>query len=409
MLIKCQECELQVSDKALSCPHCGFVLRPNARPKTHRTSNKRKKLPNGFGQISEIKNRNLRNRFRAMVTVGKTSAGRPICKPLKPESFFPTYNDAYAALIEYNRNPYDLDVAITVRELYEKWSESYFSTLSSESSVRTITAAWLYCSSVYNMRACDVRARHVKGCMDEGIAVIKGQEKRPSAGTKARIKSMFNLMFDYALEYEIVDRNYARTFNVSDDIIKETEESKRGHIPFTEDEMNVLWENKDRKQYVDVILFQCYSGWRPQELGLLRLDDINWDTGVIVGGMKSDAGRNRVVPIHPRIRHIVEHKYQEAIELGSEYLINCTDSRNGRMLTYDKYQKRFIKVISELNLNDQHRAHDPRNHFTTMAKKYHVDEYALKYIVGHSISDITERVYTKREVSWLVEEMQKIK
>ncbi|MEQ2827819.1 MAG: zinc-ribbon domain-containing protein [Anaerobutyricum hallii] len=25
-LIKCPECELQVSDKALSCPHCGFPL-----------------------------------------------------------------------------------------------------------------------------------------------------------------------------------------------------------------------------------------------------------------------------------------------------------------------------------------------------------------------------------------------
>ena len=40
-----------------------------------------------------------------MVTVGKTSTGRPICKPLKPESYFPTYNDAYAALVEYNKDP----------------------------------------------------------------------------------------------------------------------------------------------------------------------------------------------------------------------------------------------------------------------------------------------------------------
>ena len=38
-----------------------------------------------------------------------------------------------------------------------------------------------------------------------------------------------------------------------------------------------------------------------------------------------------------------------------------------------------------------------------------IDEYALKYIVGHAIQDVTERVYTKREISWLIEEMQKIK
>lgn len=44
-----------------------------------------------------------------------------------------------------------------------------------------------------------------------------------------------------------------------------------------------------------------------------------------------------------------------------------------------------------------------------MAKKSEVDEYAIKYIVGHKISDITERVYTERNVEWLKSEMEKIK
>ena len=52
-----------------------------------------------------------------MVTVGKTPDGKPICKPLKPESHFATYNDAYAALVEYNKNPYDLEPSITMQEL----------------------------------------------------------------------------------------------------------------------------------------------------------------------------------------------------------------------------------------------------------------------------------------------------
>lgn len=95
MLIQCPECDLQVSDKANTCPHCGYPLKPDAKPKSSRKPNKRRRLPNGFGQISEIKGRNLRNPFRAMVTVGKDKNGKPICKPLKPESYFPTYNDAY--------------------------------------------------------------------------------------------------------------------------------------------------------------------------------------------------------------------------------------------------------------------------------------------------------------------------
>lgn len=411
MLIKCPECDLQVSDKAVSCPHCGYPLQPNIKPRSSRKSNKRRRLPNGFGQISEIKNRNLRKPFRAMVTVGKTSTGRPICKPLKPESYFSTYNDAYAALVEYNKNPYDLEPAITVIQLYERWSEEYFKTLKSDSSMRTITAAWAYCSSVYDMRVSDLRARHIKGCMDDGVAQIKGKEHRPTAGVKARIKSMFNLMLDYALEYEIVDKNYSRTFSLSDDIIQEKERAKRGHIPFVDNEIQSLWDNIDKKQYVDVILIQCYSGWRPQELGLLRLENVDLKNWTFTGGMKTVSGTNRVVPIHSRIRPLVEKRYNEAIALGSEYLINCTDTHTHRSkltFTYDKYQKRFNKIRDELKLNPQHRAHDGRMHFVTMAKKYGVDEYAIKYIVGHTITDITEKVYTKREIEWLKSEIEKI-
>lgn len=408
MLIKCPECELQVSDKALSCPHCGYPMKQNTETYKPKKSNRRRRLPNGFGQISKVNNSNLRKPWRAMVTVGKTSTGRPISKLLKPESYFETYNEAYEALVEYNKNPYDLDKSITVKELYDKWSEEYFKTLKSDSSKRTITSAWAYCSSVYDMRAKDLRARHVKYCMDEGKAIIKGVEKSPTAGVKARIKSMFNIMLDYALEYELVDKNYARTFNISDDIIREKESAKRGHIPFSDKEIEILWNNVNTVQYVDVVLIQCYSGWRPQELGLIKLCDVDLTNWTFTGGMKTDAGRNRLVPIHSKIRHIVRDKYNEAKELGSEYLINCTDSNN-IMFTYDKYQKRFIKIRDRLKLNPQHRAHDGRMQFITMAKKYDVDEYAIKYIVGHAITDITEKVYTKRELDWLKTEIEKIK
>lgn len=104
MLGICPECELPISDKALSCPHCGFPLKGDS-PK-RRSSRKRMRLPNGFGQISELKGRNLRNPFRAMVTVGTDESGRPICRTLKPKGYFKTYNEAYAALVEYNRTTF---------------------------------------------------------------------------------------------------------------------------------------------------------------------------------------------------------------------------------------------------------------------------------------------------------------
>lgn len=410
MLTQCPECELPVSDKANACPHCGYPLKPSEKQKRPRKSNKRRRLPNGFGQISEIKNRNLRNPFRAMVTVGKTPEGKPICKPLKPESYFATYNDAYAALVEYNKNPYDLEPSITMQELYDKWLPEYEKTVKS---TKSATSAWAYCSGVYKMRVMDIRARHVKGCMEEGVAVIRGKEQHPSATMKNQIKSLFNMMLDYALEYELVDRNYSRTFNLTEETVKEIQSVKKEHIAFTDEEMDLLWANISNKQGIDIMLIQCYSGWRPQELGLLELKDVDLENWTFRGGMKTDAGENRVVPIHSRIQDLVLRKYQEAEALGSPYLLNWTapNNRNKKnlKLTYARYQKAFERIRDELKLNPNHRPHDGRTHFVTMAKRYGVDEYAIKYMVGHKISDITEKVYTHREFAWLREEIEKIK
>lgn len=412
MLIQCPECELNVSDKALACPHCGRPMSKNIKQTYSRTRhNKRRRLPNGFGQISEIKGRNLRKPFRAMVAVGKEDNGRPICKMLKPEAYFETYNEAYAALVAYNKNPYSLDADITVKELYERWTNEYFKTLKSKSSCGGIKAAWAYCTVVYPMKVSELRAYHIKGCIEDGFVVVRGKEKHTTANVKCRIKSLFNLMLDYALEYEIVDRNYARTFELSDELVAEVKKTKKEHIPFTDAEMELLWTHLGSIEGIDILLVQCYSGWRPQELGLIRLENVDFEKGLMVGGMKSEAGTERIVPIHPKVEDLIRQRYQEAEKLNSEYLFNYLDPKkpNDIRLTYSRYTKCFNAIVKRLDLNPDHRPHDGRKHFVTKAKEAQLDEYAIKYIIGHSITDITEKVYTQRNTDWLKSEIKKIK
>ena len=390
MLTTCKECELPVSDKAITCPHCGYPLKGFAKNPTRGKS--RMRLPNGFGQITEIKGKNLRKPFRAMVSVGKAKNGRPVCRLLKPQAYFSTYNEAYLALSEYNKNPYDLDTAITVEELYQQWSEKYFATLTSDSSKRTVTAAWAYCEPVYHMAVKELRARHIKGVIENII----------SPNTKSRAKSLFNLMLDYAVEYEIVDRNYARTFTIDAVTLADIKSGKKNHVAFNNEEITKLWENI-MIPYVDVILIQTYMGWRPQELGLLEIANVDIENWTIKGGMKTEAGKDRIVPVPTFLRDLIEEKYNNAILNNSRYLL----SKDGEMMTYDKYRHRFDDVMKELGI-ESHRPHDPRKTFVTLAKKYNMDEYAIKRIVGHSISDITEAVYTDRDLGWLAEEMAKI-
>ena len=141
----------------------------------------------------------------------------------------------------------------------------------------------------------------------------------------------------------------------------------------------------------------------------IKISDVDLLNGTITGGVKTDAGKNRIVPIHSRIAHFVEEKYTEAVSNGSQYLFNYTDSKqNYRPFVYKGYRRQLDNLLEKYNLNPAHRPHDPRKHFVTMAKHYNVDEYAIKYIVGHAITDITERIYTKRELIWLKTEIEKI-
>lgn len=411
MLIVCPECSQQVSDKAVTCPHCGYPLQQPVKAPRSRKPNRRRRLPNGFGQITEIKGRNLQKPFRVMITTGKTDEGRPICKPLKPHAYFATYNEAYTALLEYNKDPYELDSLITMEELYERWYRDKVESKLSVSRQNTIKAAWNYCSSIYKVMVRDVRVSHVKYCIENGIVIRNGIEKHLSPAMKIETKTLLGQMLDYAVEWGLVDKNYARSFKLDSDVSKESLAVRKEHITFTDKEMESLWAHVSDVKYVDVVLIQCYSGWRPQEIGLLKLDDVDLNAWTFKGGIKTNAGKDRIVPIHSRIRELVVKRYEEAKSLGSEFLINYTTckKRTDMVLTYSRYNLAFRDICKKLGLNLEHRPHDGRKQFVTMAKNCGVDEYAIKHLIGHSIQDITEKIYTVRDAGWLSQEIEKIK
>ena len=122
------------------------------------------KLPNGYGSVTRLSG-NRRKPYLARVTLGwitDEQTGKSVQNRVTIGTF-KTKKEALQALAEYSANPYDIQTSnITLAELYQKWTEAYFPTLESESSSRTITAAWRYCHAIYGMRVKDIRARHIK-------------------------------------------------------------------------------------------------------------------------------------------------------------------------------------------------------------------------------------------------------
>ncbi len=373
------------------------------------------KLPNGYGSVTKLSG-SRRKPYLARVTIGweiDEKSEKCVQKRISIGTY-KTKKDALQALSEYSTKPYDLQNSnMTLSELYDKWSTHYFPTLTAPSSIRNIKSSWKYCHLMYNMKLKDIRTRHIKNIIDCGYIIPnygaeKGKQKFPSINTKIRIKVLFSLMLDYALEYEWIDRNYARNFKLSKDIRIESRNTKNKHIIFDDKELQCLWDNVFKVEFADWIIIQCYMGWRPQEFAELKLENVNLEEKYIIGGMKTMAGKNRIVPIHSKIYDLVKFNYDNAIKLGSNKLLNDPSLGTDMEMNYNKYTWRFSKVISTLALNESHRPHDPRKTFVTMSKKSGVDEFSIKKIIGHTSSDITEIIYTDRDLEWLRKELEKI-
>ena len=62
--------------------------------------------------------------------------------------------------------------------------------------------------------------------------------------------------------------------------------------------------------------------------------------------------------------------------------------------------------MSEYNFH--HTPYDCRHTFSTRMKQAGANEYIQKRIMGHVISDLTESVYTHRNIKELVQEVNKM-
>lgn len=351
------------------------------------------KLANGMGSVYKMPGKR-RNPWIARKTKGwelnkNTGKTKQLYMTI---GYFPTKQDALSALINYNKNPYDIKTnTITFSEVYERWSKEHFLKVT-PSSCRSWIAAYNHSKPLHNMRMRDIRPNHLE-------ETIKNANVGDS--TKQRMKSLYNLMYKYCLKYDIVEKDYAA---LCDSVKRGTPTIKR--VPFSDKEIQALWDNINFP-FVDMVLIGIYSGWRPQELAVLKINDVNLEAWTFFGGLKTDAGRNRCVPIHPAIRELVKRNYDKAIAMSSEYLFNDENGQQSTYLTYDKYRGRFSKINNKLGM--QHKPHDTRHTFITKAKEANMNEYILKLIVGHTVEDITERVYTHRTMQQLKEEIAKIK
>lgn len=341
------------------------------------------RLPNGYGNISKLPG-NRRKPWR----VRRTSGWEPLENGKHKQiyqiiGYYETRPKALAALAEFNKDPYSIDgEALTFLNVYDLWSEDHFQKLVPKSQSQWVSIN-KHCTDIHDFKFRDIRVNHLEQIM-----------KACPAGdtTKGRIRNLFSMMYRYAIKHEIVVKNYAEM----SDTVKEPKATICRTV-FSDDELKVLWENTDNIT-IKTILISLYSGWRPSEIAELEIKNVDLENKTMMGGLKTEAGINRIVPIHSKIFSLVESLYVKK----NRFLI--TDKKGP--VSYDTYYHRFKRVMNLYGFS--HSPHDTRHSFVTYAKNANMNEYILKLIIGHSINDITEKVYTHRTLDNLKEEVEKI-
>lgn len=341
------------------------------------------KKANGNGSVSKLSGIR-RKPYIARVTLGwDESTGRQIRKTI---GTYVTQKEAQKALIDYLDNPYDLDLSnILFKDVYEKWSKLKYPKVS-HSAILGYQSAYNNVEKLHNMKIKDIKARHLQEAID---SCSKGQ------ATKKKIKFLFGQMFAYAMQNDIITKDYSEFV----DIGKASEESKRE--PFSNKEIELLWKHIDDIEFIDTILIMIYSGFRIGELLELETKNIDLVNMTMTGGLKTEAGKNRLVPIHPKILPLIEKRYNK----DNQYLII---NFKGKKMKYDNYYKeKFIPIMEQLNM--KHRPHDCRHTFATLLSNANANATAIKKMIGHESYATTEKIYTHKDIEELRKNVELIK
>ncbi len=354
--------------------------------------------PNGYGGVSRLPGRRRRP-YRARVTSEWVLAedGHRIQRYLTL-GYFATQVEAIRALAEYNADPYSaVSRQVTFREVFDRWSETYFEKY--PGTRRLTLCAMGFCRSLWDRPMRDLRAAQLQ----EVINAMEGK----SRGYQSKVRSLMHLLYKYAMSRDIVDRDWSGYVELT------APERDSPRVTFRREEIRRLWALRasggpvpgETAAYrglglLDSVLVLLYTGLRVGELLALRREDIDVPgRSIDLRGTKTKAARRRV-PLHREIVPVVE----DLLARGKrEFFI---EGPSGGQMTYGQYKYGwFDKVMAALGL--RHTPHDTRHTFVSALDTAGVRPGAVKFIVGHSQRDVTDR-YTHKDLPELIREVDKI-
>lgn len=306
--MKCFACSHPIPDDAIYCCYCGRKC-PTAKPSpTHRRERNTGtvyKRPNGKYQVTVTVGWYIENGKRKRRTITKTFAKKSDAV------------NAAATLRDTRPQPTE-----TLRDLREMYIAGKNYTQLSKSQQNKLSYAWTRLRPIELRPIAELTIDDLQQTVDLATATYYPAHD---------MQVMLSHLYELAIRREIVTTNKSRYLDLPP-------QPRAKREVWTDEEVDRMWQDyRDGNYFTGYILIMCYCGLRYGELATIRLEDVHLDERYMIGGIKTEAGIDRVIPIAASVYPIVRMLYNTHAEKLLE------DGQNS-------FYARYWETISRLNL-----------------------------------------------------------
>lgn len=376
--MQCIKCKKEIPSGSIYCNHCG---------KKQTTEKRRsRKRANGQGSVRKLSG-NRSKPWAVVLPAQYTDTGKELRTYL---SYHPTKTEALNALNAVIAKGVSGAECYTLRQIYEEWERLKFRDLT-RSSKDAYRAAYQYFEPLENRKFKDIKAVDVQEVIDHAV------EQKKKRATCEKIRSLYSQLCQYAMSIDLITQNYAKFLKLPSIDKKEKE-------IFTPEEIGRFKVAASESDTAKIVMILIYTGMRINELFLMKKQSVHLEAECpyMIGGLKTDAGKDRVLPFHPQIVPYIDYFMSQP----GAYLIS---NSKGGMKSYRNFKDReYYPLLDTLGIDRTKTLHCTRHTFATALQAQGTAPEDIIKLMGHTDYSTTTENYVHQQLGQLSEAVRKL-